>query len=428
MSASASTTDATNAFISTVGSRLMWPLYLLTGVGTMLCVPTAVGSHRWYLAGLGLVLLVLAVVGRRLDWTAIPTSIWLGLIPVISTALFLAIQWAPGSDGTFAATLVTVLCFTGLTLSRQIFIACAVAYPGAYLAGHVLAGLKEGEALSLVGSALLAIGAGTAMLRVRADAVGITTASAEAVAAAAEAQVVAQHEREAEERAHTEAAAVELTERSATQLAVAAEAARLAAVINDVDTRTAAVAEAAEQMRGALDDLSRTATATDVITGTVTARAAETTTVMGGLAGASTQIKQASEVIRAIAEQTNLLALNATIESARAGAAGRGFAVVANEVKELARQSGENVSSISETVADVQTYVEDAVSGVQTITTSMADLAAHNSALAAAVEEQLTAVQSIVESARATANDMSGIVDGIAELRRISDRQVSVQR
>ena len=58
----------------------------------------------------------------------------------------------------------------------------------------------------------------------------------------------------------------------------------------------------------------------------------------------------------------------------------------------------------------------------------MADLAAHNSALAAAVEEQLTAVQSIVESARATANDMSGIVDGIAELRRISDRQVSVQR
>jgi methyl-accepting chemotaxis protein len=54
--------------------------------------------------------------------------------------------------------------------------------------------------------------------------------------------------------------------------------------------------------------------------------------------------------ISKIAGQTNLLALNATIEAARAGDAGKGFAVVAEEVKDLARESGEAASGIKKRI------------------------------------------------------------------------------
>ena len=62
---------------------------------------------------------------------------------------------------------------------------------------------------------------------------------------------------------------------------------------------------------------------------------------MRDLANAAQHIDEVVKSIEAIAKQTSLLALNATIEAARAGEAGRGFAVVANEMKELARQTGQ---------------------------------------------------------------------------------------
>jgi methyl-accepting chemotaxis protein len=61
-----------------------------------------------------------------------------------------------------------------------------------------------------------------------------------------------------------------------------------------------------------------------------------------------------ADVIADIAEQTNLLALNAAIEAARAGEHGKGFAVVAEEVRTLAEQSSETVSTIQNVVVKVQ--------------------------------------------------------------------------
>ncbi|MFL0194969.1 methyl-accepting chemotaxis protein [Clostridium sp. WILCCON 0269] len=66
------------------------------------------------------------------------------------------------------------------------------------------------------------------------------------------------------------------------------------------------------------------------------------------------QIKEMADVIASIAEQTNLLALNASIEAVRAGEQGKGFAVVAQEVRVLAEQSSEVVSTIQSTVVKVQ--------------------------------------------------------------------------
>ncbi len=69
-------------------------------------------------------------------------------------------------------------------------------------------------------------------------------------------------------------------------------------------------------------------------------------------------IKECMTRIIAIANQTTILALNASIEAARAGEQGRGFAVVAEEVKNLANQIKQLVSTVEGSIREVETGTE----------------------------------------------------------------------
>lgn len=70
------------------------------------------------------------------------------------------------------------------------------------------------------------------------------------------------------------------------------------------------------------------------------------------------RIKECTAAIVSIANQTNMLALNASIEAARAGEQGKGFAVVAIEVKKLAEEIKSLVTTVNDSISDVEEGTE----------------------------------------------------------------------
>ena len=84
-------------------------------------------------------------------------------------------------------------------------------------------------------------------------------------------------------------------------------------------------------------------------------------------------IGELASVIANIAEQINLLSLNASIEAARAGEQGKGFAVVAGEIGKLAGETSNAVSSIQETISEVQVAFQQLTENARGLLTFIQD-------------------------------------------------------
>jgi methyl-accepting chemotaxis protein len=91
------------------------------------------------------------------------------------------------------------------------------------------------------------------------------------------------------------------------------------------------------------------------------ARSLETTRqslgLMAGLETVSRSIDKIVDGIGMVSVQTNMLAVNGSIEAARAGDLGKGFAVVSKDIRNLARDSGENAGRIKDTVRTIQDQI-----------------------------------------------------------------------
>ena len=193
----------------------------------------------------------------------------------------------------------------------------------------------------------------------------------------------------AEELSTQSATSAAAVEQASTNLKSISEAAAvMSASVNSIVT-------AITQMSATISEISKNTSQANVISNDATEKASATNSVMDNLKNTTKEISKIIKIINDIADQTNMLALNATIEAASAGEAGKGFAVVANEVKELAKQTGDATGKISTQIEEMTNAVEIAVDSIHKIAKVINSVHEISTTIASSVEEQSISVNEI---------------------------------
>lgn len=170
------------------------------------------------------------------------------------------------------------------------------------------------------------------------------------------------------------------------------------------------------EMKQAITEISRQASESNTFTSNAVKFVGDAKDLSLKLEENSEDIARFLNVINTIARQTNLLALNATIEAARAGEAGKGFAVVANEVKELARQSGEAAEEITQKVGTIKVTSSDIMNSIIKVNELMESINNSSKVVASATEEQFATTEQFLNL----------ITHSVKEVEEVSKGSVSV--
>ena len=207
--------------------------------------------------------------------------------------------------------------------------------------------------------------------------------------------------------------AASLTNRQASELAHSAE--MTSDMVNGV-------IHAMQEMNATVAEIAQNTSQSRSVAIEASEKAEGASMVIGELSNASDKIGEISQLIGSIAEQTNLLALNATIEAARAGEAGKGFAVVANEIKELAKQTGDSVTGINESVTGLKTGVDSAIGAITEIVDVIRQISDMSDTIAVAVEEQTATTSELSANAQSTGETVTQMEAMITEITTASDQ------
>jgi len=198
----------------------------------------------------------------------------------------------------------------------------------------------------------------------------------------------------------------------------AAQANVVSAASEQVSKNVQTVASATEEMSASIKEIAKNTSEAARVAKEAVEVAGKTNQTISKLGASSAEIGNVIKVITSIAEQTNLLALNATIEAARAGEAGKGFAVVANEVKELAKQTGDATEDISQKIGAIQQDTQGAVAAIQKIGAIINQVNDIANTIASAVEEQSVTTnemsRNVTEAAKGS-NEIVANITGVAE-------------
>ncbi|MBP2315631.1 methyl-accepting chemotaxis protein [Azospirillum soli] len=134
------------------------------------------------------------------------------------------------------------------------------------------------------------------------------------------------------------------------------------------------------------------------------------------------RIDKVVDAISIIAIQTGMLAVSGSIEAARAGEFGRGFTVVSNDIRNLARDSSENVERVKDIIRDIQEQVGRVRRDIEEISANAEREAARHEEFAGSLATAATDLRTVTQGSRE-------IVDAAGETQRaVAEAQKGVEQ